>query len=235
MVVGATGAGKSTLINGMINYILGVKWEDEFRFKLIDEGKSKSQAESQTSLVTAYEINYQDGFQITHSLTIIDTPGFGDTRGIERDRQITEQIRTFFTSDQGISEVDAVCFVTQASLARLTHAQKYVFDAVLSIFGKDIAENIQMLVTFADGQCPPVLEAINVSGVPCPKKGGLPVHFKFNNSALFAENTTTDSNTRSDDEEDEEDENFDKMFWSMEDQTPQYGMAGLDGPTVAAS
>ncbi|KAG9330295.1 hypothetical protein JZ751_025862 [Albula glossodonta] len=228
MVVGATGAGKSTLINGMINYILGVKWEDEFRFKLIDEGESKSQAESQTSLVTAYEINYQDGFQISYSLTIIDTPGFGDTRGIDRDRQITEQIRTFFTSDQGISEVDAVCFVTQASLARLTHAQKYVFDAVLSIFGKDIAENIQMLVTFADGQRPPVLEAICVSEVPCPKKNGLPVHFKFNNSALFAENGISDSNKRSDDEEDEDcDENFDKMFWSMGVRSMKHFFVGL--------
>ncbi|XP_036374329.1 uncharacterized protein si:ch73-170d6.2 [Megalops cyprinoides] len=214
MVLGATGAGKSTLINGMINYILGVKWEDGFRFKLIDEGKSKSQAESQTSLVTAYEINYQDGFEISYSVTIIDTPGFGDTRGIDRDRQITDQIRTFFTSCKGISEIDAVCFVTQASLARLTHAQKYVFDAVLSIFGKDIADNIQMLVTFADGQRPPVLEAINVSGVPCPKKNGIPVHFKFNNSALFAENDIC-ANTNEDEADDDCDDNFDKMFWRM--------------------
>uniref|UniRef100_A0A667ZJD1 Fibronectin type-III domain-containing protein n=1 Tax=Myripristis murdjan TaxID=586833 RepID=A0A667ZJD1_9TELE len=186
MVLGAAGSGKSTLINGMINYIVGVEWKDSFRFKLTDEGQLRSQAESQTSEITVYKVNHQEGFKIPYSLTIVDTPGFGDTRGIERDRAITEQIRSLFSSAEGVSEIDAVYFVTQASLPQLTPTQKYVFDSVLSIFGKDVAENIQMLVTFADGQRPLVLEAINVSGVPCPKTdAGLPVHFKFNNSALM--------------------------------------------------
>ncbi|XP_044225087.1 uncharacterized protein LOC122994455 [Thunnus albacares] len=213
MVLGATGAGKSTLINGMINYILGVEWDDSFRFKLVDEGQSKSQAHSQTSEVTAYKINHQEGFKINHSLTIVDTPGFGDTRGIERDRKIAEQLHNLFTAELGVSEIDAVCFVAQASLARLTPTQRYVFDSVLSIFGKDVAENIRILVTFADGQPPPVLEAINASGVPCPKtRDGLPVHFKFNNSALFADNKSSAANST---DEDGEDGGFDQFFTAL--------------------
>ncbi|XP_038574955.1 uncharacterized protein LOC119902691 [Micropterus salmoides] len=215
MLLGATGAGKSTLINGMINYILGVEWEDSYRFKLIDEGQSRSQAESQTSEVTVYKINHQEGFKTEYSLTIVDTPEFGDTRGLIRDRQITEQLCNLFSAELGVSEIDAVCFVAQASLARLTPTQKYVFDSILSIFGKDVAENIRVLVTFADGQRPPVLEAINASGVPCPKtKDGLPVHFKFNNSALFADNKSSAAGSMSGDDEDE-DGGFDQMCWNM--------------------
>nr|XP_024661730.1 uncharacterized protein LOC101476101 [Maylandia zebra]XP_024661731.1 uncharacterized protein LOC101476101 [Maylandia zebra] len=213
MVLGATGAGKTTLINGMINYILGVKWEDQYRFNLVNETQSTSQAHSQTSEVAVYKINHQEGFQIPFSLTIVDTPGFGDTRGIERDREIVEQLRNLFTSSHGVSEIDAVCFVAQAALARLTPTQKYVFDSVLSIFGKDVAENISIVVTFADGQRPPVLEAINAAGVPCPKtKDGLPVHFKFNNSALFANNKSAEGDRMSDDDDEGD---FDQMFWEM--------------------
>lgn len=212
MLLGATGSGKSTLINGMMNYIVGVEWEDRFRFKVVNEDSSKSQAHSQTSEVTVYQIYHQDGFKIPYSLTVIDTPGFGDTRGIKQDQLITEQIRRLFTSADGVTEIDAICFVTQASLARLTATQKYVFDSVLSIFGKDVAENIIMLVTFADGKQPPVLEAINMSGVPCPKNDlGFPVHFKFNNSAMFAGNNTQES---TDSDEDGE-QSFDQMFWKM--------------------
>ncbi|XP_048012812.1 uncharacterized protein LOC125246012 isoform X2 [Megalobrama amblycephala] len=212
MMIGATGAGKSTLINSMINYILGVKWEDDFRFVLIDEGKQKSQAESQTSAITAYQINHMDDFKVPYSLTIVDTPGFGDTRGISHDQKITKQIQEFFSARGGIDRIDAVCFVVQASLARLSHTQKYIFDSILSIFGKDISGNILVLVTFADGKTPPVLEAIKVSGVPCStNESGEPLHFKFNNSAVFANN----NQSAGDEDEDSDCENFDQMFWKM--------------------
>ncbi|KAG7332549.1 hypothetical protein KOW79_004383 [Hemibagrus wyckioides] len=205
MLMGATGSGKSTLINGMINYILGVEWSDSCRFKLIDEQTNKTQAESQTSDVTAYQIHHQNDFQVPYSVTIIDTPGFGDTRGIAQDKEITEKIRKFFSEKDGILTLDAVCFVVQSALARLTHTQKYIFEAILSIFGKDIANNITVMITFADGQKPPVLEAIKAADIPCGKKeDGTLLHFKFNNSALFAQNIDLD-----------DEDNFDEMFWKM--------------------
>uniref|UniRef100_A0A3B4TPB0 Septin-type G domain-containing protein n=1 Tax=Seriola dumerili TaxID=41447 RepID=A0A3B4TPB0_SERDU len=190
MVVGATGSGKTTLINSMINYILGVDWDDNWRFKLINEETNKTQACSQTSEVTAYQIYHTDSFQVPYSLTIIDTPGFGDTRGIKQDKEITEKIREFFSVRGGIDSIDAVCFVVQSALARLTHTQRYIFDAILSIFGKNIASNIMALVTFADGKLPPVLEAIKAAEIPCARKtDGSILHFKFNNSVVFAKNT----------------------------------------------
>ena len=50
LLIGATGAGKSTLVNGLANYLMGVKWEDNFHYKLIyDVGR---QTQSQASLIT---------------------------------------------------------------------------------------------------------------------------------------------------------------------------------------
>uniref|UniRef100_A0A4W4DXT1 Tr-type G domain-containing protein n=1 Tax=Electrophorus electricus TaxID=8005 RepID=A0A4W4DXT1_ELEEL len=191
MLLGATGSGKTTLINGMINYILGVKWSDEWRLKLIDEQTNKTQAESQTAEVTAYQIHCQNGFRVPYSVTIIDTPG-----------------SKFFSEQDGILGIDAVCFVVQSALARLTQTQKYIFEAVLSIFGRDIANNITIMITFADGQKPPVLDAIEAADIPCIKKDdGTFLHFKFNNSALFAQNKELEDN--------DDEDNFDAMFWKM--------------------
>ncbi|KAK3606645.1 hypothetical protein CHS0354_035639 [Potamilus streckersoni] len=202
MVVGATGAGKSTLIDGMINYIVDVAWEDDFRFTMIDltedeKTKIHQQAKSQTSWITCYEVNYKHGSRLSYNLNIVDTPGFGDTRGIEQDKKIVDQIRDFFMApgDRGIDTIDAVCFVTQAPLARLTHTQKYIFDAILSLFGKDIKDNIFVLITFADGKEPPVLAALMEANVPFKQT------FNFNNSALFE---CTDSSKQ-----------FAQMFWKL--------------------
>ncbi|XP_048018259.1 uncharacterized protein LOC125250010 [Megalobrama amblycephala] len=222
LLVGSTGAGKTTLINVMVNYILGVKWEDSYRFKLINEVTNRSQAESQTSNVSSYELYNQPGFQIPYSLTIVDTPGFGDTRGIAHDKMITEQVKSFLCSPLGIDHIDAVCFVVQASLARLTANQSYIFDSILSIFGKDIAENIIILVTFADGKDIPVLEAIKSADLPCKKnKKGQPSNFNFNNSAVYADKKVEEPTTSDNDSDDNDDEDkltelvWDKTFKQM--------------------
>ena len=81
LLVGATGAGKSTLINSMANYILGVNWSHDFRFKLIITDCGSSQGHSQTKYITAYTFPHRRGSPIHYNLTIIDMPGFGDAGG----------------------------------------------------------------------------------------------------------------------------------------------------------
>ncbi|XP_077349694.1 uncharacterized protein LOC143997778 isoform X1 [Lithobates pipiens] len=188
MMVGETGSGKTTLINTMVNYIFGVEWKDDHRIQLIGENSEKSQAHSQTSSVTIYQINHEDGFRIPYSITIIDTPGFGDTRGIEQDEKIMREIRDLFSKCE-FTEIDAICFVVQSTLPRLTPTQKYIYDNILSIFGINMKENIVFFTTFADVQEPNVLSAIMEADVPCAKsEDGKPVYFKVNNGMLYANN-----------------------------------------------
>ena len=204
LVMGATGTGKSTLIIAMINYILKVKWEDRFRFKLIIK-EQQTQAKSQTKWITAYTLPRMEGSPVPYTLTVIDTPGFGDTEGLERDKEITRQIKEFFSKKghDGIDHIDGIGFVTSSALARLTPTQRYIFNSILAIFGKDVADNLFMMVTFADGQNPPVVATIKDAAIPCSK------FYKFNNSALFA------SNHFDTEDGDPEADNFDRMFWKM--------------------
>ncbi|CAG0887059.1 unnamed protein product [Darwinula stevensoni] len=97
MLVGATGSGKTTLANSIVNYVYRVTWEDGFRFKLTsDESGEKSQARSQSKWITTYVLHQQEGFALPYTLTIIDTPGFGNTEGIHMDEGLRYQIQKFF-------------------------------------------------------------------------------------------------------------------------------------------
>ena len=82
MVVGQTGSGKTTLLNSLVNFVVGIEFKDPIRYIIIEETKGKivNEANSQTSDVNVYYIQ-RHGFY--PPLRIIDTPGFGDTRGIK--------------------------------------------------------------------------------------------------------------------------------------------------------
>lgn len=92
---------------------------------------------------------------------------------------------------KGVHYIDAVCFIVKAPDAGLTVFQKYIFSAIMDLFGKDIESNICTLVTFADGAEPQVLDSLKEAKLPFGST------FQFNNSALFAVNKNLTSTSLS--------------------------------------
>ncbi|CAK6984950.1 uncharacterized protein LOC128371692%2C partial, partial [Scomber scombrus] len=182
LLVGETGAGKSTLINALFNFTMGVKFEDNIWFEIVEEEK-RSQLESQTPDVIVYEIFGYEDKTLPYSLTIIDTPGYGDTRGIEHDEVVSQIIFDLFRSDDGVHELSAVGLVMKASENRVSDRMSYILDSVTCLFGKDIEENIVPLITHSDGITPKnVLKALEGVNIKCAKnEKNQPVRFLFNN------------------------------------------------------
>ncbi|XP_055037920.2 uncharacterized protein [Misgurnus anguillicaudatus] len=183
LMVGETGTGKTTLINAMVNYIMGVRWEHKMWLEVVEI--SDEQSESQTTAVTVYEVFSQDS---PFSLTIIDTPGFGDTADSmldnEKDKQITEALQQLFRSNDGIRVIHAVCLVLKATEVRLHERQRYILDEILSLFGKDIEKHIILLFTHSSQKNIPKknLNFIKESGIKCAKNTkGEYICFHFDN------------------------------------------------------
>ncbi|XP_038590336.1 uncharacterized protein LOC119914863 [Micropterus salmoides] len=166
---------------------MGVKWEDDVWFHIVEDKKKKedeerSQTVSQTSDVMVYQIFGFEGETLPYSLTIIDTPGYGDTRGIKQDDIISQRLLDLFRSGE-LHEMDAVGLVLKASVNRLSDRLRYIFDSVASLFGKDMEKNIVALITHSNGLIPEnVLKALDAAKVKCARnEKNQPVYFLFDN------------------------------------------------------
>ena len=144
LFVGKTGDGKTTAINAFFNIIKGIQLEDPYRFILIEEvEKEKGQAESQTDGVHIYHLkDYND-----KPIILIDSQGYGDTRGKTYDEKLNEAFTYVFTNV--IDHINTVCFLAKSNTNRLDILTKYIFSSVTSLFSEDISENFIILSTFA--------------------------------------------------------------------------------------
>ena len=175
LLLGASGSGKTSLINGIVNYIFGVHWQDPFRFRL---------DQTDTGRFNVYDIHHYEGFNVGCSLTIIDTPGYGEDA--EKNREIFEMLRAFFEDNNGEQKVNLVAFVMKSTLPKPTAAETFIYESIVSIFGKDIEENVTCVLTFADKkEDPPLLSNLTGSGLPSTFRFA---HFKLDSSVFFCRN-----------------------------------------------
>ena len=160
--VGQSGAGKSTIINAYVNFLLGVYHDQSYRYKIVlgNKEKLKDITKSQTDDITIYSIKSPLYPGIIFKL--IDTPGFADTENKSTgnkseindiDKKHLSKFEEFFNnkfSEEENGLINAICFVVKASENRVTPFQKLIITSILNLFGKNAGNNFLALLTHSD-------------------------------------------------------------------------------------
>lgn len=70
MLVGETGSEKSTLVDGMVNYVMGVNFDDSFRFTIVQLEEEESKIGAEVLMLTSINKNSDIFFEIHLSIAI---------------------------------------------------------------------------------------------------------------------------------------------------------------------
>ena len=167
IIIGKEKSGKTTFINCLLNYLKGVKFEDEFRYSI--EGQKKNN----------YEI--YDLQENTKKFRIVEFPGF--TGELEVDKTLNKDIKKFIRE---LKEVKIICFVINGNETRLTESMKNIFSNIWDIFAIDILMNFIFILTNCDAKQPPIIDCIKNSLLSkFLNNSNNNIFFKFNNSYLY--------------------------------------------------
>ena len=201
LLIGQTGAGKTTLNNVLVNILGGVDFENERKIAIsqklelssydgeqsktisldcnIDEFKElqsevqANQSSSQTQMPSVYKILDKS---TNKQLTLIDTPGLSDTDGSNKDQQHINNILSYLIS---IGGVNAICLVHKASQARLSNSLMLAITNIKEMFTQDCIKNFIVCVTdCSDPSQVACLDSLKDLGIPLDNK------FYFQNDCL---------------------------------------------------
>lgn len=155
LLLGQTGAGKTTVINGMINHLFRVNLEDNFRLQLKDHVKRDDllPVESRTEYITAYIVYYQTGMPLKCNYMLIDTPGLVANREVHNQVSI-KRLAIFLGNKYNIDNLNCVALVAKANENGILTYQSQMLEEFTSVLGSNISNITQLLATFAsDDTC----------------------------------------------------------------------------------
>ncbi|CAD8192034.1 unnamed protein product [Paramecium octaurelia] len=155
LIVGITGQGKTTFINSFITYLKGFnthKSYENFHSRFYIDKPNSKDVKSHTQNVQSYQIIYEN-----YIFNLIDTPGLGDTEGLEKDQKIVDDIGKYLEQNlfKNNQNLHAVLIISQSSTQyeiidnKLTLLQTSML-SILKLFGKQMSRYAQHCLSFSD-------------------------------------------------------------------------------------
>lgn len=150
LMVGCTGSGKTSFLNLLGNIAVVLKHgmhPDAFhkiarinKAEFEENLQSKKMAmQSGTGRATEYRIAFGEV-----ELHVLDTPGFGDCSGIEKDKQHLKGIQKALLENQC---VDAICVVINGRVSRQFATEAYVLSEISALLPKACLKNVIVVFT----------------------------------------------------------------------------------------
>ncbi|CAG7711416.1 unnamed protein product, partial [Allacma fusca] len=164
LILGETGVGKSTWINGIVNYLsysslleaengklLSViptsfsVTNDDYEEVIIRTGNDTNEDAQAGNSATQYPKSYT--FSRGDTLVrLIDTPGIGDVRGITQDKENFKRILDHLSY---VPEIHGICILLKPNNARLTIVFQFCIKELLTHLHRDASKNIVFCFTNA--------------------------------------------------------------------------------------
>ncbi|XP_022906373.2 uncharacterized protein [Onthophagus taurus] len=164
LLLGQTGVGKSTLVNmfgnyfseksvhqiakGRCNVLVPTKfnlYKDDNSMETIEVGKSEFEipgtGQSATQKPFIYTFNDEEHGII---LEVIDTPGVGDTRGLDYDTMNSEMTLSLISE---LPSIDGICILLKPDVTRLTPEFEVCLKQIFEQLDKNIIKNTVFLYT----------------------------------------------------------------------------------------
>ncbi|GBG75931.1 hypothetical protein CBR_g21173 [Chara braunii] len=163
LLLGETGVGKSTFINAFANYLTFDEMEhvkddvvalipsqftvynmDSYTPTIVSIGKRDSNedaspGQSSTQSCQAYRFNHGQ-----YEIRLIDTPGIGDTRGIETDKKNFDNILRFVSYHK---QIHGICILLKPNNARLNIMFRFCINELLSHLHKSAKDSMVFMFT----------------------------------------------------------------------------------------
>lgn len=166
LILGETGVGKSTFINAFVNYLsfgtlkdalkdggpkctipssftwMGNKIRvkpnlgDFIRDQATRDEKDGTRGQSATQRTKRYKLDVGNA-----RVRLIDTPGIGDTRGVEQDKKNMDDILASLKS-YGYEHLHGIIILLKPNTSRLTTGFKFCLKELLTHLHRDAAKNI---------------------------------------------------------------------------------------------